>query len=287
MVQLRSFAFRRAWLFFALFIFNIPLSFADNSEFTEPTPSEKESILSVKANPIQFRFGFQKAVFQCPCLRFSMVIKGAGGEIETQHFLISADALFKYYHSTDIQFDSMPVQFVNMLAAEVLWKQGHIGLGFDGITIGKDLDASYEDIIKTGAYFLVNAFRNDAMRLDFRTGYDFEKMTINRGPVQERNFVGEEINFNWMTKRWSGKITAFADFQPSPTESSFYWRFGSAMEHNVHMVNTGNFFTSLGLHTSYDYDSFRDALGLIAFEARALIYMDISWIHEPLFKAKK
>jgi hypothetical protein len=249
---------------------------------------EYEAPVSAKISPIEIRFGVQKPIFQCPCVRLAFRVKTLGGEIDTKYILISTEALASYIQGSDLQFESIPIQLVNVGAVEFLWKQGHIGLGFNGVTFGKDLDLGYENIIKTGAYLLLDLFRGKTTSVKLRTTYDHESYSVNRGPQVFRHIFGKSISMQWNTPLWRGRLSAYGGLEPRfDTNDDFYWRFGSAIENGINMVNSHSVLANVGIHLSYDYDSFRDALGLVAFETRGLVYVEMSWLDVLLTGEKK
>ncbi len=222
--------------------------------------------------------GFQVSYGYCPCLRWTVKVDLGGGDFETRDFLISTDALFRYAQTeTPRMFNSASHSF-RIGAIEALAKGAHVGLAFNGVTVGEDLDRGYSDILATGFEFLVSIVRTSNMSLMARTGYEYEQLRVNAGPEEKRNILSETIAFKWKTKtnRFNGAInaTVFTDPFAGPLATDQIGYKGSASVH-ANIVNLKNFTFGTALQTSYEHDPFRAMFGLGPDIAVAGIYFDV------------
>lgn len=222
--------------------------------------------------------GFQVSYGFCPCLRWSVRVDLLNGEIETRDFLISTDALFQYAQTETPRMFNAASRSFRMGAIEALVKGAHVGLAFDGVTVGEDLDRSYNDIIKTGFEVFVSILRTEALRLDIRSGYEFNSLHVNDGPVSTRNLLTESIAFRWRTKsgRISGSIngTVYADpFAQALSVSGIGYKAATSVHAKILDFKHVSLGTSF--QASYEHDPFREAFGLNPNIGVAGIYFDI------------
>lgn len=231
----------------------------------------------IEVVPISAAAGASMSWGACPCFRWSVRVQGLGGRIETRDFLISSDALFQMQESRNMQFARVMSQIFNVGAIEALWKGGHIGLGFEGITFGDDLDQNYTDIIRTGLYALINIVYTEAVRLDIRSGYQFDLMSINMSDAIERHRLTEQILFQWQTGAWSGNVRAGVNFSP---DISGWDQLGITGGANVHVtaLTLGDLRVGLGLDVSASHDPFRELYGLAETNVTGMLMMDLSWV---------
>ncbi len=233
----------------------------------------------IEVMPISAAAGASMSWGACPCFRWNVRVQGLGGRIETREFLISSDALFQMQESRNMQFARVMSQIFNVGAVEALWKGGHIGIGFEGITFGDDLYQNYTDIIRTGLYALLNIVYTEAVRLDIRSGYQFDSMSINLSDAIERHRLTEQIMFQWHTGAWSGNIRAGVNFSP---DISGWDQLGITGGANVHVtaLSLGDLRVGLGLDVSASHDPFRELYGLAATNVTGMLMMDLSWVSQ-------
>jgi len=230
----------------------------------------------IEITPIRFEVGAEASLGECPCFNWTLQLELVSGEIETHHFLISSDALFSLQEALPAQFSYLSSRLKTAGVFEALWKGGHIGFGFEGVTWGHDLDRSYSHIIQTGIYGLINILRNEFIRLDIRSGYEFEKFRVNLGPYQELHQFKQTLVFNWEQNNWAADIL----FSVSPF--SYKNRFFSKPElladgSIVYKMNQSRYVQpSIGLGAVYHYDPFREFLGLNPNEYTGRIFIDFS-----------
>jgi hypothetical protein len=229
--------------------------------------------------------GAQMSWGQCPCFRWSIQVHALGGKLETRDFLISTDAFFKYQQTENAQFQRLMSRLYTIGTIEALWKGGHIGVGFDGLTVGGDLDRSYSDIVKTGMYVLVNLVATDAVRLNIRNGYDFEQMKIVDEQIT-RHRINEQIRLDWNTGRWSGNLRAGVYIDPRDFTSGGSYSPYAGISTQVRMFSIGDLQAALGLNISADRDPMREAYGLAANNVTGQVFLDLSWIPGPLQRPK-
>ena len=247
----------------------------------EPTPiagSEKDQIFPTYHINSDVEGGFQVTYGYCPCLRWTIKVDLGGGDFETRDFLFSTDALFRYAQTETPRMYNSASHSFRIGAIEALIKGAHVGLAFDGVTVGEDLDRSYSDIMATGFEFLVSIFRTNSLSLTARSGYEYEQLRVNAGPENKRNILSETIAFKWKSKtnRFNGAINAtiFADPFAGPLGTDELGYKGSANVH-ANIVNLKNFTLGAAFQTSYEHDPFRGAFGLNPNIAVAGIYFDV------------
>ncbi len=239
---------------------------------SSPTPGLLEL-----AQPLAAQAGFQASYGACPCLRWSFQVRALGGRVVTRDFVISSRALFEYLHREQAYFDRNVAQIFRVGALEVLWRRGHLGVGFNGVTLGRDLDRGYSDWIRTGAYILLSAIYDQAIRLGFRTGYDFEQMRVNLGPEIERHEINQSVVFEWNRGVFNGYLSALIGY------NSYQWdltqpriQFSGAVE--ARLLRFWHLESNLGLELSYENDPFRELLGFARENAVGLLYIGLSWV---------
>lgn len=219
-------------------------------------------------------FGAQVGYFACPCFRWTIRVELLGGKIETREILISSDALFQYVQTEAPFGQSAPLQTFKVGALEAILKGARVGIGFDGITWGRDNDMGYSDLLKTGAHFLVNLIRTDAVRLDLKSGYEFDQMSVNLAPETERQLAYQAVALRWSGKRFGARADARVFVNPSDDRSSGFQ--GSTGFH-AKAIKASDFYLGIGFDFSYLYDPFRLNFGINPHLAIAGIYVDIGY----------
>jgi hypothetical protein len=223
--------------------------------------------------------GLQFSYGSCPCFRWTIKTELAGGEFETQDFLISSEALFQYIQNENAQAHAYTAKLFKVGALEALLKGAHLGVGFDGVTFGEDRDQGYQNIVRTGFYVLVNLLRSDAARLDLRTGYEYDSLSVNAAPNVSRNIASETATFKWDTGHFAGKIEGrvFIDADRAVGYSGAAGMMGKA--------KIKDFVLGAGIQASYSHDLFRLPYGLDPNIVIAGVYLDVGY--EPVFGRKK
>jgi hypothetical protein len=223
----------------------------------------------------------------CPCFRWTTRVQAAGGKIETKDFLISTDALFKFQEQFNPFFIRYSQRIYTVGDVEALWKKAHVGIGFDGVTFGEDKDLGYSDLLKTGLYALVNVLMTQGeqnpdplhkkfVRLDLRTGFDYEQIRVNLGPMIQHNTVSEKAILHWETGRWSGNVQGLVSFDPQHTGASP--ELGASASVHLRMANIKQFALGLGLEVSADHDPFRTFLGYDPDQFTGSLFLDLSYV---------
>jgi hypothetical protein len=214
----------------------------------------------------------------CPCFRWSVGVKLVSGQWETRDFLITTDALFQLEQTQSAYLHRIMSRVYTVGAIEALWKGGHIGLGFEGVTIGDNIDQGYSDMIRTGLYALINIIRTDAVRMDIRSGYQFEQLRVNLGPAIDNHNLPQSLIVNWQAGRWSGNVHAGLVIDPtSPFDfGSITYTAGAGV--HARLFTLGELQAGLGLNASFEHDPFREIYGLAADNFAGMLYMDFAWV---------
>lgn len=225
--------------------------------------------------PVAAASGVQVSIGQCPCFRWTVQVQGLTGKIETKDILISTEGLIKYQQSSNSNFQKLASRMVTLGAMDVLIKGGHVGVGFNGVTLGKDANRGYSDVLRAGFYALVNIIQSDAARLDIRTGYEFEKLVNMEGQNASRQIADQAAVFKWNTGPWSGTVNAHVGFDPNGIK---YTRMSTGADVRVRAISFSDFEMGISASVSADHDPFRELLGLNPNNAVAMVMMDLSWV---------
>lgn len=218
--------------------------------------------------------GYQGEYYSCPCLRWKVDVKLLDGRIETHEIIISTDALLAIEESYLTKFKENPDEIFRIGAVEALSKNYHVGIGFDGLSLGAERDKNVTDLIRSGVYGLVSIIRNSALRLDLRTGYEFESFIV-YGEQHTRHRLSETLRFNWRGWRFSGEIQARVsdDANTGGFNPSYY----VATKTQFRAVSIKNVSLSPGIQASIENDPFRELYGLVSKTAVAGVYVDVSY----------
>lgn len=241
-----------------------------------PDPSRARVGVGVSGGPV-VSYGY------CPCFRWQVTAYAGSGYYETRDILISSDALLKYQEAFGPVQGRMASRYFTGGALEALSKGGRIGIGFSGITIAKDLDRGYVDILKTGLAFIVNLVRNDAVRLDLRSGYEYEQFSVNYNPDPERlSHLPQTVAFSWNAGSWSGNVKSSIDIDPTGRRQVGFQ--DNALV-QARFLSLSGFAAQIGLGGGYDYDPFRLLIGMNPHIARLGLFMTL--MYEPIVPAAK
>ncbi|MCC7441055.1 MAG: hypothetical protein IT285_05460 [Bdellovibrionales bacterium] len=234
----------------------------------------------IEVSPISGTVGVEASWGACPCLRWSVQVEAAGGQIETRDFLISSDALFQFMQEHTLGTSEITSQMMTFGAIEALWKGGHIGLGFDGVTIGDDVDMAYNDIFRTGLHALINVFRTEAARLDIRSGWEMEVMRINAGPSLEQHDWNSSISLGWNTGVWSGNLSAYMGVPMNGANGAGpeNWEYGGSLENRFRVLRISDIEMALGINVGAGVDPLREMYGLNPVSFTGMVFMELSWI---------
>ncbi|HLD78432.1 MAG TPA: hypothetical protein VJB16_05380, partial [archaeon] len=163
---------------------------------------------------------------------------------------------------------------------EAVWKTGHVGIGFEGVTVGSDIDLGYSDILRTGVYALIRIAATSAVALDFHSGYHYERMRVNIGDRIERTLLPQELSFHWGTDHFRGEVRASVGINPDALRwDALTFEAGTSFE--VRFGNVLGFVPGIGVSADFSHDPLREAFGLAANSFTGAIYLDLSW--EPGF----
>lgn len=236
----------------------------------------------IEVSPATVTGGFNAGHGFCPCFRWTVGVQLLGGSWETREFLISTDSLFQIEQSQSAYLHRIMSRVYTVGAIEALWKRGHVGIGFEGITVGDDLDRSYADIVRTGLYVLINLIRTDAARLDIRTGYQYEQFRVNLGPaIQTSHNLPQSLILDWNDGGdWTGDVyTGLIVSAQTPLDPHSLF-LGTGANSRLRLFTKDELEAGLGLRVDYEYDPFREIYGLAASNLSAMLYMDLSWVPE-------
>ena len=226
--------------------------------------------------PLTAEAGVQASHGICPCFRWSVQVQAASGEIETRHFVISSDALFQVAERYSLIEGDLASRLYTIGAIEALWKGGHVGLGFSGVTVGTDQDLSMSDILRTGFYVLVNLVRTDAIRLDIRSGYEFEQRRLNSGPIEIRHDIPTSLVLDWSSGNWSGDVSATVAFDAAdPAWDRLQVTGGASAQYQF--LELGDLEAALGFGVFGHWDPSYDEHHLAEWGVSGTLFMSLAW----------
>lgn len=216
---------------------------------------------------------------QCPCFRWTMRARAGSFDIPLGNWVISSENLFRVQIHSTAFFDRTVTQQFQIGALEALWRQGHIGIGFPGVTAGYDLDHNYTDIVRTGFYAIVSLIQSAAFSIGARTGYEFEQQRVNLGEIQRRHLATETIYLRYGTQVVSGQLFASAGIPligPAAPFDQTRLRAGASIRgriFDIHGVNLG-----AGFEIAGENDPYRLTFGQAAPDVAGMLMIDLSYI---------
>lgn len=245
----------------------------------EPGPSPM-----IEIAPIAVDAAARVSAGYCPCLRWVVGIQAAGGKWETREFLISSEALIELEHAREMQGARAVSQLIQIGAFDAIWKGGHVGIGFDGVTLGDDLDKGYTDLLRTGLYAMLTWIKEGpkgATRFDIRSGHEYEKMSIGLNPeATEHHTLPQSMVFEFETGRWSGNVWAGVALDPKNLFKESEIGYDAGISGHFRVLSIKDLDLGIGLEASAERDPFREAHGLAASDVRTKLYMDLGWVKE-------
>ncbi|MGK5085875.1 hypothetical protein WDW37_21510 [Bdellovibrionota bacterium FG-1] len=236
----------------------------------------------IEINPAAAAAGVQVSIGQCPCFRWTIQAKVGQGRIETKDIWISIDGLLQYSQASSSDFSKLGSRKLTIGAAEALIKGAHVGLRFDGVTFGSEGDRGYSSILRTGVAILANIVQTDAVKLNLRTGYDFEKLTTEANQSATRHLLTETAEIDWTAGSFTGRATARVGMEPEYGFDPHHFVLGTSAEVRTRIVSFSDFELGASAQASVDYDPFRDLLGLNPINAVGMLLMDLTWARRSM-----
>jgi hypothetical protein len=222
--------------------------------------------------------------------RYVVQVKAVDGTYETKEILISTDALLKIsvpsanhlYPTANKIFD------INVGAVEAYSKAGHIGVGFKGITYGKDADRGFSEMLRYGFYAMTNLARakGGGTRLDLRSGYDYQRMTTVDGQMGARGVMDTALALHWKQNEVvgdfgaaEGNLIAHAGIDLDDPSNTDLLTMGFSASTGVRLIRVEDFEASLLAEISMERDGFREMLGLSKWDTVASLMFDVSYVY--------
>jgi hypothetical protein len=224
--------------------------------------------------------GSQISFGQCPCYRWTIGVKALDGRIETQDILISTDGLAKFQQTGNVDFQKVGARLLTLGNIDMLAKKGHVGIGFKGVTIGKDTDRGFSNLMRAGAYIFANLVKNQTVRADLRTGYDLDQVTTTTSREATRHFITEEavLTLGDDSQAFEGQLKASVSFNPESFFDSKSMRASTSASARVRIVNIEDLQFGLSAQAQGDYDPFLEVLGLKPFNLTGMLVMDLRYV---------
>jgi hypothetical protein len=223
--------------------------------------------------------GVQVSIGQCPCFRWTIQASVGQAKIETNDILISIDALVKYAQTRHFDTQSAPSSsMVTIGASSLLIKEAHVGAGFTGLVLGSDSDMGYSDIVRAGFYALVNIVQNDSMRLDVRSGYEYEKVKTMQGLQASHQNFDQAAVLSFESGPFSGNVNAHIGIDPDHAFGANSIRYSSGAAARIRVVSFSDFELGLSGAVDAEHDPFRELLGLKADNFKGMVLMDLALV---------
>lgn len=222
--------------------------------------------------------------------RYVVQVKTGSGSIETKEILISSDALLKISlpSAHNLTNAASKVYNINVGAIEAYSKEGHIGVGFKGVTFGKDADRGYSDLLRYGFYAMTNLARakGGGNRLDFRGGYDYQSMTTVSGQSGARGVLDAALALHWKVNEVvgdfgavEGNMVAHVGLDKEDPSNADLMTMGFSANAGVRVIRIEDFEASLLADISTERDGFREMLGLNKWDTIASLMIDVSYVY--------
>lgn len=215
----------------------------------------------------------------CPCFRWTVGVELVSGGIETRDFLISTEALFRMDETRTLDYlNSTTSRLYTVGAIEALWTGG-LGLKFDGVTFGHDHDRSYADVLRSGLHLMFNIVRSEAIRLDLRSGYEFEQFRVNLSPnPTEVHTLPQSLFLEWNAGIASGILGATVALNAADLFEPSLFNLRADAKVDFRVLSRGGVNLHLGLDASAERDAFRELLELAPHNVTAGLYMRMSYV---------
>lgn len=233
----------------------------------------------IEVTPISLSAGHTVKWAPEPYFRWTTKIQLAGGQWESRDFIVSSDALLELLEGENLQLIRTSERLFQAGAFETLWKGGHVGLGFEGVTWGTDIDRQYSQLIRTGIYAMINVIRTEAMRLDIHSGYEFESKHINLSDPQTSGLLPQEVVMRWRTRFLTGRLYASVAPQTAGEQNLHTMRVAAGTKAKVRILSVKDLRIGLGLDLHSERDPRREAWGLDPTSTSASVFLDLSYVN--------
>lgn len=267
-----------------LFVFLFAALSARAVSAAEPSAADFSTREGFGWSAAQVASGLRLETGICPCVRWSVAVRTLAGQWETRHFILSSEGLAQLRFDAPPDFQRIQQATLQAGAVELLWKQGHIGLGFMGVEIGQDRDRGLSEIFRTGLYALLNVLRHsDApsesdVRLDLRTEWFTPGYRINRGPEIRRHQIRESIVFDWHAGRFSGGLRASGGIDLTGWQEGPVWDLRGQTHARFEILRLGAQSVGVNIAAFASHDTFQELFGFPADAVGGSIYFDAAWL---------
>lgn len=222
--------------------------------------------------------------------RYIVQVKAVDGSYETKEILISTEALLKVsLPSVDhLNPTANKIYDINVGAIEAYSKALHLGVGFKGVTFGKDADRGYSELLRYGFYAMTNLARakGGGTRLDLRGGYDYQSMTTIGGRSGARDVLDAALALHWKQNEVvgdigsvEGNLIAHVGVDKDDPSSQDKMIMGVSASAGVRVIRIEDFEASLLGEISSERDGFREMLGLSKWNTIASLMIDVSYVY--------
>lgn len=223
----------------------------------------RESPVETLATP--FFSHLHGAAFSTTCSLCSLQVNKVqvGGYVWEPRYVVLTVNLFDYREGRNLpHWDELSAQSYGMARAELLWKQGHIGLGTHGIHFGKDINLGLSNQFRWDVYATAMVVRTPKIRLDFQAGYGQEKADVNIYQSFSANTIQPAVwlqgNSKWVGGTLYAKVGIPEDFDGAHVSAEV------RAQVRLRLATLGPAQLGLRLDASYQYEPRFGALSLPA-----------------------
>lgn len=232
----------------------------------------------IEATPIEVEVGARGSAGACNCFVWTVTTSIGAGKWETKRFLISSEALFAYARLEHSRLLRGFGETFQAGAAEILWKGGRIGIAFDGVTMGEDVNQGYSDLVRSGLHALASWLISDSASLDVRTGVEYERKRVNLGPEFDEYEAQLRARVRWQGRAFEAEASFLAGADPSDIHESYHLKFEASARYEI--LELGDVALGIGARGTAEHDDNRDEYGLMGTQLVGVVYMDLAW--EPI-----
>jgi hypothetical protein len=225
--------------------------------------------------------------------RYLIEIQALNGSRETREIYIAAALLEKLSLPSFNELGDKTARTYEATVGkvEISSRKHHgIGLGFTGLTLGKDAERGYSELLRGGIYLTANFLRTGGglHRIDGRLEVERMELKPAAGPFVDqeraRHLLTAALNYKWQVNEVVGdfgstsgniRLHAGTDFDSLT--------FGVSANAGVRIVRWEDFEASLLAQVSAERDPFREMLGLSEWDTVTSFLLDVSLVYRKHF----
>lgn len=155
----------------------------------------------------------------CPCYRTVIAAQLVSGLFEVQEFIFTSAGLVQFEEATVPVFQSAVRRTYRVGEFDLTHRPSGVGLRFEGVTWGTDLDRGLTDMIGSGVRLQYRLMATSEFYAELGTGYRYDGFSADRR--YDRHSIPTEIALYWADPHFRGNIRLavtpdqIGDFAPS------------------------------------------------------------------------